>query len=133
MKLLVLLISYCLVMSVEHSKIDSFSEYYFWLCSTCLIVIGICVAGFKITKSKMLIGYAVIQLIAMVIYWQMINPVNFTTYSYFLYDMMIPFSSVILMYELILLFFGFKDGYNACTRLYNDCCRSNTNNTSSVR
>ena len=72
------------------------------------------------SKSTLIAGYAYIQLIAMIIYVQMITPTGFYLVDSFMYGGVINYANVILLYEMVLFVGGVRDVYNAIHRYYND-------------
>ena len=97
---------------------DSLSSHAYYLLSagTCFVIFMLCVDS----KSILLNGYAYIQLIAMIIYVQMIAPTGFYLVDSFMYGGVINYANVILLYEIVLFVGGARDVYNAMHRYYND-------------
>ena len=117
MKLLVLALSYYMVFVVGklYVYLEQYS-YYLLSAGTCFVLFMLCVG----MKDRLLSGYAYIQLIAMVIYVQMITPEGFYTVDVLMYGGVINYANVILLYEMILLAAGTRDVYNAMHRYFND-------------
>ncbi len=95
-----------------------YSMYYFGLAISSFCVFGVSIS--IACKGALIYGYAAIQFIMLCLYVFAIHPINFPAFEQIMYDGVISFSFLILMYEIIMLIFGFKDGYNAITRIFND-------------
>ena len=117
MKLVVLALSYSLVLMVN-PLIGGLTHYAYYLIAalTCFVIFILCVGN----KSKLINGYAYVQLLAMITYVIMITPSGFYFVDAFMYGGVINYANVILMYEIIMLVTGLKDGYNAIYRYFND-------------
>ena len=59
-----------------------------------------------------------VQFVLLVCYVQMIRADGFYLFDGFMYGGVINYENAVLLYELILLFSGLKDGYNAIHRNY---------------
>jgi len=131
MKLLVLVISYALVYLIEYGYSQTpYSLYYFGLAISSFCIFGISISLAQ--KSALIYGYAATQFAMLCLYTFAIYPDNFPIFEEIMYDGVVSFSFIILMYEIIMLIFGFKDGYNAITRFINDRHVSGNPNQRSV-
>ena len=113
MKLLVLLISYAMVLLIDelYFSIPNHAYYLLSACSS-FVLFFLCIRS----KDRLINGYAYIQLIALVIYVQMITPSGFYAVDFFMYGSVINYANVILLYEVLMLVFGVMDVYNAMHR-----------------
>lgn len=117
MKLLILALSYFLVFLVN-SLYDVLPNHAYYLLSagSSFILYMLCVGS----KDRLIAGYAGVQLIALIVYVQMITPVGFSGVDNFMYSGVINYANAILLYEMLLLSTGVRDVYNAMHRYIND-------------
>lgn len=117
MKILILALSYLLVFLVNGFYDDlSNHAYYLLSAGSCFILFILCIDS----ADKLIVGYAFIQLIAMIIYVQMITPIGFSLAGNFMYSGVINYANGILLYESLLLVMGISDVYDAMHRYIND-------------
>jgi hypothetical protein len=91
-------------------------SYYLLSAGASFVMFMICIGS----KDKLLNGYAYIQLISMCIYVNMITPQGFYSADGIMYDGVINYANVILLYEILLFTAGVRNVFNAMHRYYHD-------------
>tara|TARA_R110000772_G_scaffold109646_4_gene212944 strand:- start:1651 stop:2067 length:417 start_codon:yes stop_codon:yes gene_type:complete len=91
-------------------------SYYLLSAGASFFMFMVCIGS----KDKLLNGYAYIQLISMCIYVTMITPQGFYSADGIMYDGVINYANVILLYEILLFTAGVRDVLDAMHWYYND-------------
>ena len=111
MELIILLVSYLLVGLIDFIDLPA-TQHYFMLALTCFTLIALCCYLIYTNKTKsnwLILGYSVIQWIALAAYIGMMDGNLFTPFAAFFYDNDLNFSIIFYIYEAMLLFAGLRN------------------------